>query len=818
MSRFSVKLLVGIVVAVFFGIALYLRIALPYDQVFSGEWIKFSGNDPYYHMRLIDNLIHNFPRLTDFDPYFIYPGGAWVGSIRFFEWFLAGLIWVIGLGSPTEHTIDVVGVYFPAVLGALTVIPVYFIGKELFNRWAGVVSAGLIAIMPGEFLGRSILGFTDNHIAETLFTTVTMLFLILAVKTARQRKLSFGHLNRQHWAESARPLIYSLLAGIFLGIYLLTWIGALLFVFVISVYFIIQFIIDHLKHKSTDYLGVVGVILFFVALLMVLPVSPGRLYLTSLVIAVLIPPVLNGVSRLTARKIKVFYYPLALVGLGLAGLAIFYAISPSLLGSALDAFKIFVPSGVQLTTMEMQPFFFPAGGFSIVVAWGNFNSSFFLSLISLIIMVYVVIRYGEAEKSLLVVWSLVIFAATIGQRRFAYYYAVNVAVLTGYMSVLVYYAVRFTIDYLRNERTDYMSWQTLAFPEIKEEAQPLKPPIRAERKRAVRGKNSEAGFHLSNARISTILCLIFGVFFLVFLPYPLPYPEELAGLGWDSSLIGTSVATAEQARFAASDAWMSSLSWLKENTPEPFGNPDSYYGLYQPPPASENYTYPESAYGVMAWWDYGYWITRIAHRIPNANPSQDPSHVTEVARFFTSQDEDSVNEIMQKFGTAYIIVDFEAATSKFWAIATWAGKEQTEFFDVYYELQQDEQGQQFFYPRPYINSGFYRSLSTRLYIFDGKTVTPEKTTVISYQEVVSGEGILFKAIADKQEFTSYEQAEAYISSQESGDYEIVGDDPFVSPVPLEELKHYKLIYSSDEQVEQPDGGSIPAVKIFEYIK
>ncbi|MDI6815491.1 MAG: hypothetical protein QMC90_05410, partial [Dehalococcoidales bacterium] len=133
-----------------------------------------------------------------------------------------------------------------------------------------------------------------------MFTTVAILFLILAVKTARQKQLTFNHLSRRDWATITKPIIYSLLAGIFLGIYLLTWAGALLFVFIISVYFIIQFIIDHLKHKSTDYLCLIGVILFLTTLLIFLPVlgKPDP----SLIIALLIPLVLSGISRLMARQ------------------------------------------------------------------------------------------------------------------------------------------------------------------------------------------------------------------------------------------------------------------------------------------------------------------------------------------------------------------------------------------------------------------------------------------------------------------------------------------------------------------------------------
>ena len=132
-SRVSPKLVYGIILALVFGIAFSLRVCLPYDQVFTNEWIKFTGVDGYYHMRLIDNLVQNFPHRITFDPYTSYPGGFFVGWPPFFDWLLAGIAWLIGLGSPTQHTTDVVGVYLPAILGALTVIPVYFIGQALFN-------------------------------------------------------------------------------------------------------------------------------------------------------------------------------------------------------------------------------------------------------------------------------------------------------------------------------------------------------------------------------------------------------------------------------------------------------------------------------------------------------------------------------------------------------------------------------------------------------------------------------------------------------------------------------------------------------------
>jgi len=66
-------------------------------------------------------------------------------------------------------------------------------------------------------------------------------------------------------------------------------------------------------------------------------------------------------------------------------------------------------------------------------------------------------------------------------------------------------------------------------------------------------------------------------------------------------------------------------------------------------------------------------------------------------------------------------------------------------------------------------------------------------------------------------FESYEEAAAFISNQESGDFHIVGRHPFNSPVPLAALEQYKSIHSSPT-IEIPAFRAFaPEVKIFEYI-
>ncbi len=275
--------------------------------------------------------------------------------------------------------------------------------------------------------------------------------------------------------------------------------------------------------------------------------------------------------------------------------------------------------------------------------------------------------------------------------------------------------------------------------------------------------------------------------------------------------IPPAIFTARTARYTPSNAWQSSLSWMRENTPDPFGNDEFYYKRYEPPPPGQSYNYPASAYGVVSWWDYGYWITRIAHRPPSTNPGQAPGPIITVANLFLSQGAPPAQEIMQKLDASYVILDYDTTTSKIWAVITWSGKDLSEFFDVYHVPLQDRVlTVQLYYPE------YYRSLCVRLYNFDGQAVTASNPLVITYREKTDPGGAPYKEVTNAREFPTYEEALAYVESQNSDKVRIVGTNPFISPVPLEALTDYKLVHSSAEGILQVNAGMVPEVKIFEY--
>ena len=796
----SVRAAYGVVLVLIFGIAFSLRVCPPYESVFVGDGVTFAGTDPWYHMRLVENLLQHFPHRIGFDPYTLYPVGQEVFFAPLFDLLLGFVTWVIGMGSPSQHTIETVGAYFPAILGALVTIPVYLIGKELFNRNVGLLSAALIAILPGEFLTRSLLGFTDHHVAEVLFSAITMLFFILALKRAKEKETSFSHIRNKEWGSIRKPLIYAQLTGIALGIYLLSWVGGLAFVFILLGGAVLLYLIDHLRGKSTDYLCIIGVPIFLVALIIVAPflgqIAFSGLYILSLVVATLTFPVLSFVSKLMeGRSIRRAYYPVALVGLGLVSLGFLRIIDPSLFSSMLDKLGVFTPDTGALTISEARPLFSARGPFSLAPAWDRFTTSFFIVPIPVILITYTAVRKVSAEKILFLVWSVIMLAATLGQVRFTYYLTVNVALLSGYFCWRIPGWISATLAWYGFREPSEATGETVDDRWGKKSRKAKK--LRAkERRRQPKGVIARC---LRPRYVSGALAIIV-VFFLVFYP----------NIGKARNMASMSLGPNED--------WHDSLLWMRDNTPDPFQDADFYYELYERPSAEKEYDYPPSAYGVMSWWDYGHWITAIAHRIQNSNPHQ--AGAVDAAQFFTAQDESSANELLGELGSKYVIIDIEMATPyriadgkittlKFYAMATWAGKSESDFYEIYYRRTDGR-----LEPVPIYYPEYYQSMCSRLYNFDGKQEIPHNSTlVISYTE---RDG--YKEISTAQLFPTYGGAKAYLESQASPNYRIVGTDPFVSPVPLEELKHYQPIYHSDSWgAKRGDEIISYYVEIFEYL-
>ncbi len=128
--------------------------------------------------------------------------------------------------------------FVPALFGALLVFPVYFIGKILFGKKAGLVAALLIALIPIHISSGhgSAYALFDHDSFNLLLYFLTFLFLIKSFKEK----------------DTIRRVLYALLAGLPLAALSMVWVEAQFLYTVITVYVVVQLIFDLFTNKVEE--------------------------------------------------------------------------------------------------------------------------------------------------------------------------------------------------------------------------------------------------------------------------------------------------------------------------------------------------------------------------------------------------------------------------------------------------------------------------------------------------------------------------------------------------------------------------------------
>jgi asparagine N-glycosylation enzyme membrane subunit Stt3 len=154
-----------------------LRIVPYWTSIFSGGYINFASADSYYQIDLIIKAYALFPTVTHL------PEGTSIYHVM-----IAGIGWILSWGHGDAHFIEEVAAFLPIVFFILTVPLVYFIARELFSPRAGIIAASVFALLPGEYLTRSILGEIDYHAFEVLLTTGMVVLIIWGIKRRQETK------------------------------------------------------------------------------------------------------------------------------------------------------------------------------------------------------------------------------------------------------------------------------------------------------------------------------------------------------------------------------------------------------------------------------------------------------------------------------------------------------------------------------------------------------------------------------------------------------------------------------------------------------
>ncbi|MFB6184245.1 MAG: oligosaccharyl transferase, archaeosortase A system-associated [Haloarculaceae archaeon] len=711
------------VLLLLFAFTLWNRVRSWQAFVNDGQ-VYFSGNDPWYHFHMTSYTVRHWPKTMPFDPWTYFPYGTHASQFgTIFDQLMATTALLVGLGSPDQHTIALVVLFAPAVIGALLVVPAYFIGRRMGGRVGGLVAAAILVLSSGSALTRGLVGASDHQIVEVLFQSIGVLGVMVAVSVGEREKPVYELFRERAFDALRRPLGWALLAGFGVAAYVWAWPPAVFLIGILGVYFTIELASQHAHGESPEHVAIVGVITL--ATTAVLTLASFETVNVSPTGFTLLQPGLAAAGAVwfaflawfsrewESRDFDPTLYPVGVLGVVVAIVAITAILLPDVFGYFLNqTTRVVGMTGSERagTIGEAQPI----GGASILKRPGQvfsalYNRYGFAVFVAVVTGLYVVYRHftsrkPRAEVTLVAVWLAFILAAVSTMARFDVYFVMPVAALTSYAVLAI---------------GDIAGLPDLATLDDVETYQIL--------------------------TILTVVLLLF---------VPVMYPA--GGFTTQTRNGGTMVQPPSAVRGTdnwgpgqAIQAWDESLEWMQANTPEEgsfatasqTGKLD-YYGTY---PMQEDFQYQSGTYGVLSWWDYGHWIETQGRRIPTANPFQ--KGVTTAANFLVAPNETQANHVLdglsdgENANTRYVMVDWKLASTytsvsraKFFAPATLNsyGTTRTDYSDRIFPLRSNGD----IIRTPYgtlhykrNKPAYYHTMAVRLYRYHGSAVTPSPIVV-----------------------------------------------------------------------------------------
>jgi dolichyl-diphosphooligosaccharide--protein glycosyltransferase len=818
--------------------AAMLRIRLSsYDNYIFGSDVMFSGNDAWYHLREVSWTVRHWPTTMPFDPWTYFPYGTNAGQFgTLYDQIVATAALVVGLGSPSDQLIAKTLLVAPAVFGALTALPVYFIGKRLGNRIAGLLGAVLLALLPGLFLRRTLVGVADHNAVEPFFMGLAVLGLIAAFSVAEREKPVWELVVDRDLDALRSPLLYAALGGIALALYMWVWPPGVLMVGVLGVFLVLKLSSDVVNGRSPEPVAFAAAVAASVTgVLMLVTVesigfSPTQF---SLIQPLFSFAVAGGAVFMAAlarewesRELDPWLYPALVFVLILAVVGVVSVAAPQLFRLVVNNLERIVgfSAGAETRTIgEAQPFLDPnllarSGVDAVGRVMSEYGFAFFTGVAAAIWMAAKPLwemedsnRYAFVTGSLALVGVLflvpaipravggalgvndqivglaLVTAVVAGASLLASHRAENLFVLVwaGFITAAAFTQLRFNyyLAVVVAVMNAYLLAQVFEMEML----------------------GIDAVRELSDVKAYQVLTVLVVVMVVLMPVFVVPLS---VGSGGSTS---TAWEVAEGQGPGGVTQWDGNLQWMEANTPSEgtFGGADNemaYYGTYQ---GTEDFSYPEGTYGVMSWWDYGHWITVRGERIPNANPFQQGA--TSAANFLLASDEAAGAEVLAEQSeegddTRFVMVDWQMASpsSKFGAPIVFYDRGNVSTTDFYERVY----GEQFRSSFLLKDQRYYESMMVRLYEYHGSAISPQPV-VVDYErrtaQTQGGGTVEVKTIPPGENQTAIRSFDNVSAArqfvEEDGSAQVGGVGPYPQER-VEALEHYRLVRVSESSALQ----------------
>ncbi|MFB6168814.1 MAG: oligosaccharyl transferase, archaeosortase A system-associated [Haloferacaceae archaeon] len=820
-----------------------------YDTFIQDGQVVFSGNDAWYHLRMVRYTVRHWPATMPFDPWSYFPYGTAQGQFgTLYDQLVATAALVVGLGAPSDQLVAKALLVAPAVFGALAVVPTFLIGRRIAGRGAALFGVAVLALLPGTFLQRTLVGFSDHNGAEPFFMGMAVFALLVALGVAARERPVWELVAERNWDELRWPTITSAAAGFATAMYMWAWPPGILLVGIFGVFLLVALTSDHVVGESPEYVAFVGAVSMTVTgLMMLIPFNTVGFDTTNFsLLQVLVPFGLAAMSAGIAAASRAFeergldreLFVFATYGSALVGAVVVALALPSVFDLVVTNLQRTVgfSAGAQTRTIaEAQPYLSPdtlrARGFvtasgapdrvgRILADYGftlftgvaaavwmatkplvrdgdTRGASYAVVGLVLIALIYLVPaplvvvaeQFGTVSEVIgLVIVATLVVGATV-QRSYDPE-TLFVLVWAAFVTAAAFTQVRFNY-YLAPAvavMNAYLLGEVLSYLDV--------------------DSLVETAEDVELYQVLTVALVVM----LVVTP-GLLVPISVGQRGGQSIQSQTVWVAGGQASPGGYVEWQDSLAWMQNNTPAEgnlggAGNADEfdYYGSYD---RTDDFRYPNGTYGIQSWWDYGHWITVGAERIPNANPFQQGA--TAAANYLLAPNASAAREVLVSQSTEgehtrYVMIDWQMATpgSKFGAPIVFydrANVSPSEFYHRIYGVQTGQQGSPQLVSRTLVrHQRFYESQMTRLYYYHGSAQSPQPVVVDwEVRQVQFGQrAVTVNATpADGRtikQFRSMSQARAYVRNDSTS--QVGGLGPFPTER-VAALEHYRLVDVSE---------------------
>ncbi len=447
-------------------LALFVRSYFGYSTSVDNGYLVSGGSDSYYHMRVIDHAVATGDHLV-YDDMLNYPNGMRNPRPPLYDWSVAvvGMLLSTITGLAITDAVGLSLVFSTAVWGALTVIPVYMLGKAAFGRKAGMLGAFIFALMAGH-IERTVLSNADHDAMVLFFVVFSFYFLLRSLQSVngsrwvskwKDPKTILPGL-KSYLGTNQQSLIYAALGGLCVAAVGLIWTGYTYLLIVVFVYFIVQLLVD--RFRNNDSMGVLFTIAAFfgIAFLVMAPMyvslnlidtwfdTPLFLYAIGIV---------GGLMFVVTRD-----YPWTLVlpvftVILLAAMALLSVFNSALLETILSGQGYLVKSKLYDTISEAQAPLFS----SLAMSFGMVT--FWLALIGVGYAVVKIPKNLSPSFIFVVIWVAISMYMASSAARFVFNASPAFAVSAGWVLALIIDRLKFD-EMVRNLRTDHGGiWKTI---------------------------------------------------------------------------------------------------------------------------------------------------------------------------------------------------------------------------------------------------------------------------------------------------------------------------------------------------------------------